>query len=690
MKSTLTNSTIVLKALVAALVVSTACFAASIFFVVKNNATDNQYRQSAGELRVAVHQISARAKDAIAGGAWAFSDLSETVNDFSKNLNQLVSGSDTATALQPSLPDEIGVLESKWKGVKKQVEIIEGRKTSILWLNDIANDFEKSAPEIHLEYQAILDRMSKARSPYAQLAVVQRQQLLVERIKAGFSKLLTSDEAASTTVAAFSAAIAEFNLVHQGLISGNKEAKITRLTGKEHKDSLNRVSQLFSILSEEKDRLDSSVPEFLQAREASELIFSSTPILLAATSGLFDGIRTLASKRVVGTDSAIASGVGMAVALLLIALRLNRSTVQRLRTEKQANDKNQQALGQLLSEISELAEGNLSIEATVSEEFSGAIADSINFTIEQLRAIVSSINETSEKVSEKARVTQDKALALADQSKSQAIEISDASIVVKNMASEMTKMSEEAADSATVAKSSVEIAKSGAKVVKSTISGMDTIREQIQDTAKRIKRLGESSQEIGDIVSLITDIADQTNILALNASIQASMAGDAGRGFAVVADEVQRLAERSSSATRQIENLVRTIRSDTHEAVISMERTTSDVVTGASLTNDAGVALEEIERVSKNISELVEDFSKAANEQAESAVAISRSMADIKDTTSLTAEGTLAAANQVGELSSMTGDLRQSVAGFKLPETIRGGKAKYTDIPTVTPKHNNA
>lgn len=689
MNKALMNSNVALKVLIGIFIVATIAFAVSIYNIAKNNVIDNQYRQSVSDLRIAAHQISSHAKESIRGNSYAFSDLAKVTKRFDARLNNLSVGSTKMPTLQVTLPDKLKTLENKWKGIKKEVGVIEGNKSSILWLHAVALKFEKNATQIHAEYQAILDRFSSSRASVDQVMLVQRQQLLAERIDAGLSRLLTSAEVKNTEFVELNNAIDEFSLSLKASISGSNQSKNRLLAGTANQTSLERIAQLFSVLSEEKERISVSAPEFLAAKSASESVFSNTPLLVTATSGLHDGIRTLPAKRLIGMDTAVAAAVIMAVSLLLAALTLHRSAIKRLKEETQANDRNQKALTQLLSEISELAEGNLAIEATVSEEFSGAIADSINFTIEQIRAIVSTINDTTEKVSEKAKLTQDKAVSLADQSRHQALEISEASSSVKRMAAKMTAMSADAAETSTVANSSVEIAKSGAKVVKNTIKGMDTIREQIQDTAKRIKRLGESSQEIGDIVSLITDIADQTNILALNASIQASMAGDAGRGFAVVADEVQRLAERSSSATRQIEALVRTIQSDTHEAVISMERTTSDVVSGASLTNDAGVALEEIERVSKNISALIADISGAANQQAESAATISQSMNTIKDTTSSTAEGTLAAANQVGELSSMTVELRQSVAGFKLPETIRGGKAKYTDIPTVTQKIAN-
>jgi twitching motility protein PilJ len=339
----------------------------------------------------------------------------------------------------------------------------------------------------------------------------------------------------------------------------------------------------------------------------------------------------------------------------------------------QTNDQNQQAILRLLDEIGGLADGDLTTNATVTEDFTGAIADAVNYAIGQLRVLVSSINDTSVSVAGSAQQNQQATLKLAEASAEQAHEIMGASQAVNDMANTIDHVSSNAAESAAVAERSVEIASSGGQMVRNTITGMDNIREQIQETSKRIKRLGESSQEIGDIVSLIHDIADQTNILALNAAIQASMAGDAGRGFAVVADEVQRLAERSGAATKQIEALVKTIQSDTNEAVISMEQTTTEVVRGAHLAQDAGVALEEIENVSTNLAELIQNISNAAKQQASSAGQISNTMTVVQEIASQTSKGTKDSAASVGELAGQAEEMRKLVEGFKLPQDGQGG-----------------
>jgi twitching motility protein PilJ len=231
----------------------------------------------------------------------------------------------------------------------------------------------------------------------------------------------------------------------------------------------------------------------------------------------------------------------------------------------------------------------------------------------------------------------------------------------------MSQVSERASDSAEVARKSVSIAHKGGETVRQTIEGMETIREQIQETSKRIKRLGESSQEIGDIVNLITEISDQTNILALNAAIQASMAGEAGRGFAVVADEVQRLAERTGDATKQIEALVKTIQADTNEATVSMELSTANVVKGARLTENAGSALDRIEQVSMNLAQRILEISDSTRDQAQDSVQITETMDVIQEITAKTSEGSNKASNSIGELSAMVREMQNSVAGFKLP-----------------------
>jgi twitching motility protein PilJ len=362
----------------------------------------------------------------------------------------------------------------------------------------------------------------------------------------------------------------------------------------------------------------------------------------------------------------------LAAALLmlgLLALIHSKAAVfERTSVEQsQQNGRNQQAILRLLDELGSLADGDLTVEATVTEDITGAIADSINYAIEKLRELVATINDTAIMVDSAAKQTENTAAHMARAAENQAREINAATGSIVSMAGSIEEVSGNAERSSDVARHSVDVAHKGGEAVRRTIDGMNTIRETIQDTSKRIKRLGESSQEIGNIVELINDIAEQTNILALNASIQASMAGEAGRGFAVVADEVQRLAERSTNATKQIEVLVRTIQADTNEAVVSMERSTTDVVGGALLAENAGAALDEIEQVSNQIANLVQNISGSARQQASSAADVTRRTTKLKEISVQTGKATTATAAAISKLSELASQLRQTVAGFTLP-----------------------
>jgi len=366
-------------------------------------------------------------------------------------------------------------------------------------------------------------------------------------------------------------------------------------------------------------------------------------------------------------------GAAAVVALIVVAVGVREQRLaanqQRLAVDAQRaeNDRSQQAILRLLDELSSLADGDLTVQATVTEDITGAIADSINYAVEALRGLVITINHSSMQVDGATRQTQALAQHLAKASGAQSKQIASATESAGGMASSTEEVSGNAERAADVARHSVEVAHKGGDAVRRTIDGMNAIRETIQETSKRIKRLGESSQEIGNIIELINDIAEQTNILALNASIQASMAGEAGRGFAVVADEVQRLAERAANATKQIEVLVRTIQTDTNEAVVSMERSTTDVVGGALLAENAGAALEEIEQVSNQIASLVQNISASAREQTSAAQAIARNMQVLKEISAQTADSTHATSGAIAKLAELSAGLRRSASGFRLP-----------------------
>ncbi|MGK0440859.1 MAG: twitching motility protein PilJ [Pseudohongiellaceae bacterium] len=638
------------------------------YIVLRDAGHDAQYLELTGELRIMSQQIATSSRQATAGDPEAFDQLEKSRGDFNSTLRVLLNGLPDLPSPQAMVTDELSALGTTWAQVNSSAETIVKNRQRILFLHEVAETLNASIPELQEVYNGVADMMIDSRSPSEQIVFVQRQSLLAERIARNVDKMLQGRVAAETAADEFNREASMFGKVQGGLLKGDRVLGIKRVLDAEISQELADIQELVLIVSGSVDEIVAASPDLQDSREAADKIVVDAPRMMDQTSDLATRIEGLEGERKVTTTTALGF-VGLTIfAVFMIGIQNYRNTRARLTETADTNERNQTAILRLLDELADLADGDLTTTATVSEDFTGAIADSINFTIDQLRILVSQINDTAVKVSVAAEETQGTALHLAEASEHQAQEIAGASAAINEMAVTIDQVSSNAAESASVAERSVGIANTGAEVVQNTINGMDNIREQIQETSKRIKRLGESSQEIGDIVSLINDIADQTNILALNAAIQASMAGDAGRGFAVVADEVQRLAERSSAATKQIEALVKTIQSDTNEAVISMEQTTAEVVRGARLAQDAGTALEEIETVSQELAELIQNISNAARQQASSAGHISNTMNVIQEITSQTSSGTTATAQSIGNLAGMANELKYSVDGFKLPE----------------------
>ncbi|MGE6387810.1 methyl-accepting chemotaxis protein [Pseudomonas sp. NPDC078416] len=630
---------------------------------------DKQYIGHAGELRVLSQRIAKNATEAAAGKAAAFKLLADARNDFDTRWQYLKKG-DKNTGL-PAAPaavgDELKAVQTDWENLRKSTDVILAREQTVLSLHQVAATLAETIPQLQIESEKVVDILLQTRAPAAQVALAQRQSLLAERILGAVNTVLSGDETAVQAADAFGRDASQFGRVLNGMLEGNATLKIAQVEDRDARARLAEIAELFQFVSGSVDEILETSPELLEVREAAGSIFNLSQTLLDEASVLANSFEHMAGGRAAYSYGGYILGLLALASIILIGLVMVRETNRQLRETAEKNERNQNAIMRLLDEIEDLADGDLTVAASVTEDFTGAIADSINYSIDQLRELVSTINLTAEQVFGAVKDTQTTATQLAAASEHQALQIAAASNAINDMATSIDQVSANASESVTVAERSVTIANKGNEVVHNTITGMDNIREQIQDTSKRIKRLGESSQEIGDIVSLIDDIADQTNILALNAAIQASMAGDAGRGFAVVADEVQRLAERSSSATKQIETLVRAIQNDTNEAVISMEQTTAEVVRGARLAQDAGVALEEIEGVSKILAALVESITNAAQQQAALGQQISSTMMVIQQTTTQTTSGTAATARSMGNLAKMASEMRRSVSGFTLP-----------------------
>ena len=417
-----------------------------------------------------------------------------------------------------------------------------------------------------------------------------------------------------------------------------------------------------------------SIQLLVKAKEAGSHIFIDSTPLLEKTTALAEGYSHAYTGFFTWVSMAIILCALLALACLALMAKTYNDDIARRRhssdnlREAAETERNstQQAILRLMNEMGDLADGDLTVRATVTEDITGAIADSVNYTIEELSVLVRRINDAALRVTsatESAQRTSDELLSSTER---QSQELRLAGETAQSMASSMSAASEDALQSAHVARRSLEAAQKGAAAVEDTIKGMNDIREKIQETSKRIKRLGESSQEIGEIVELISDITEQTNVLALNAAIQAASAGEAGRGFSVVAEEVQRLAERSAEATKQIGAIVKTIQTDTGDAVTAMENATRDVVDGARLSETAGQELAEIERVSAETAELIERISVSTEIQAKAATQVAEKMKGILAITDRTTTGTQQTAVSIGELADLAVELKGSVSGFKV------------------------
>ena len=627
-----------------------------LFYSVPRN---NEFTRSLGDLRLLSQTISRQATEATASGTpEAIKKLTESQKSFAENL-------ETVKDIHAST-DALREVDAQWKKVSENIDLIASQQKIINQLYDTNIAISESIPGIQAEYNLMVDQMARQNVPANQVVIAKNQVFIAERILRSIGSVLTGSANSRESADDFSSDTETFASYLNAQLNGSADLGVERINDPEMRDSLTSIqSEYDDVLKSAAATVLKNSSQIVKVRQASSSIFEQSDALLSNLNKLSGGTGLAIAIPALGLILALIAFLFCVFKLLVLRGESDKKRVSRLQDEY---DRNQNAILRLLDEIADLADGDLRSYATVSEDFTGAIADSINFAIDQLRDLVSRITETSQEVAQYTASTQGITNQLAEASEHQAQEIAGASAAINEMAMSIDQVSSNAEESAVVAERSVKIAANGANVVNRSIEGMDIIREQIQETSKRIKRLGESSQEIGNIVALINDIADQTNILALNAAIQASMAGEAGRGFAVVADEVQRLAERSASATKQIETLVKTIQTDTNEAVISMEQTTSEVVRGANLSKDAGVALDEIQNVSGNLAKLIANISDAAKLQSASAGHIATTMNVVQEITSQTTTATFDTARSVSELANMAEALRESVTDFKLPD----------------------
>lgn len=645
--------------------------------VLINENHRQEYVSLTDQLRLVSQQMPGLAIEAASGNPEAFGDLEEKMDDFSYALQKVTQGN-AETGL-PASPEGVteqltGVIDS-WTNVERNAGLVVDSTEEMLTIQEDADGFRLASPELQAMMDEVLGLMVEADEPAQQVYFASLQLTYSERMAARLQEALQGNVGSATAANDFAKWTQAFRGALDVMRGEAEDEAVQQVKDEAAQALLEEVDAVFTAHEDNVEAIMDGISRFFQVREAAGQIFDESQNLLEALDELADAHRVRGETGLYTTQNGYITGsivIGLLILLgVLMLLDSRKRTQEATRRQAEADEQTQSqnmAVLQLLDDIEPLQDGDLTVDASVDEAFTGTIADAINSSIDVLRNLVSTINDASSQVSSAAQVSQETTTALAEASNQQAQDIASATQSITRMAQSMQDVSSDAGRSAEVASNSVDIAHKGSETVRDTIGGMNSIREQIQDTSKRLKRLGESSQEIGDIVGLINDIADQTNILALNAAIQASSAGEAGRGFAVVADEVQRLAERSTNATRQIENLVTAIQADTNEAVISMEQTTSEVVAGAQRAEDAGEALDEIEKVSSELAQLIAKISKTASQHAEGAAKISTSMTVIEDVTRKTSEGATDTAESIGNLVGMADNLKQQVSGFRLPE----------------------
>jgi twitching motility protein PilJ len=655
---------------------------AVVFFVLNKTEKVGQQVAASGQALMQSQRLAKSVSQALIGNPAAFAEVKDSADVLSRNVRGFKQGDDEQglSPLGPEFEGLLGELLPKVDSAERNAGVVLSQQKILTQVGDALRSINRQSSDLLEIAETVSSLKLQLGAPPTEISAAGQLVMLTQRIGKSANEFLTMEGVSPEAVFLLGKDLNTFKEIADGLLNGSAELRLKQTTDTQIRERLEALLKLYEQTRTDAGAILGNLQGLVAAREAQAAVISDSEPLrtglerlqsdLSAGSGLGGGELF---AMVASALFALACGAALAyVQLLESRQRQLIAEGQRVAAEsqqqdaKRVNDANQAAILRLMNELQTVAEGDLTQEATVTEDITGAIADSVNYTVEELRSLVGNVQATATRVAQTTSAVESTSTELLAASTEQLREIRETGQSVLDMAQRINDVSGQAQESARVARSSLQAAESGLQAVQDAIGGMNSIRDQIQETSKRIKRLGESSQEIGEITELISDITEQTNVLALNAAIQAASAGEAGRGFSVVAEEVQRLAERSADATRQIAALVKAIQTDTQDAVAAMERSTQGVVEGAKLSDNAGTALSEIDRVSRRLAELIEQISSATLREAESANEVAGNIQHIFAVTEQTGEGTRSTAAQVRELSSMAEELRQSVSRFKI------------------------